>query len=235
MLGPALAMGCTVVMKLSEKTPLSGLLMCDLIKEAGFPPGVVNVVNGHGPTTGDFIARHPDVKKVAFTGSSAVGHKIVEAAGASNLKKVTLELGGKSPMIICKDADLDQAAVACHIGLFINMGQCCCASSRIFVHEDIHDEFVAKVVALASRLRSQGDTTSETDIPICDLGPQVDKIQFDKVLSYIESGKSEGAKVALGGGRLGDKGYFVQPTIFTDVTDDMKIAKEEIFGPVMQP
>lgn len=233
-LGPALAMGCTVVLKLSEKTPLSGLLICDLIKEAGFPPGVVNVINGHGPTTGDALARHPDLKKIAFTGSSAVGHKIVEAAGKTNLKRVTLELGGKSAMIICKDADLDQAVTACHIGLFINMGQCCCASSRIFIHEDIHDAFVAKVVEMASRLRTQGDTTSETDIPICDMGPQVDKTQFDKVLGYIEAGKQEGATVALGGGRQGCKGYYVQPTIFTNVSDNMKIAREEIFGPVMQ-
>merc|ERR1712217_739902 len=175
-----------------------------------------------------------DVAKVAFTGSSAVGHKIVVAAGESNLKKVSLELGGKSPLIICKDADLDQAAVAAHIGLFINMGQCCCASSRLFVHEDIYDAFVEKVMYHAKKLRTQGDTTSETTIPICDLGPQVDKIQFEKVLSYIEAGKAEGAKLALGGDRLGTKGYYVKPTIFTDVTDDMKIAKEEIFGPVMQ-
>merc|ERR1719217_1495069 len=153
-LGPALAMGCTVVMKLSEKTPLSGMMMCQLIKEAGFPPGVVNVVNGPG-TVGEMIARHMDISKVAFTGSSAVGHRIVVASGETNLKKVTLELGGKSPLIICKDADLDQAAVAAHVGLFINMGQCCCASSRIFIHEDVHDEFVAKVTHLAKRLRTQ--------------------------------------------------------------------------------
>merc|ERR1719172_192640 len=208
-------------------------MMCHLFKEAGFPPGVINVINGPG-TTGDIIARHPKIVKVAFTGSTAVGQKIVVAAGESNLKKVTLELGGKSPMIICKDADLEQAAVACHVGLFVNMGQCCCASSRIFIHEDIHDQFVEKITAMAKRLRTQGDTKSETDIPICDLGPQVDKIQFDKVLGYIESGKAEGAKVALGGGRQGDKGYFVQPTVFTEVKDEMKIAKEEIFGPVMQ-
>lgn len=233
-LGPALAMGCTVVMKLSEKTPLSGLLMCDLIKEAGFPPGVVNVVNGYGPTTGNAIAAHPDIRKVAFTGSSAVGHKIAETSAKTNLKRCTLELGGKSAMIICKDADLDQAAQAAHIGLFVNMGQCCCASSRIFVQEDVHDAFVGKVVAMAKRLRTQGDTTSETDVPICDLGPQVDKIQFDKVLGYIEAGKQEGAKVATGGGRQGHKGYYVQPTVFTEVTDNMKIATEEIFGPVMQ-
>merc|ERR1719240_301762 len=233
-LAPALAMGCTVVMKLSEKTPLSGLLLCDLIKQAGFPPGVVNVVNGHGPTTGDFIARHPDIAKVAFTGSSAVGHRIVQDAGATNLKKVTLELGGKSPMIICKDADLDQAAIACHVGLFINMGQCCCASSRIYIHEDVHDKFVDKVKELAKKLRTQDDTSSDTDVPICDLGPQVDEIQFKKIMAYIETGKAEGAKCLLGGERLGNKGYWVAPTVFTDVKDTYTIAKEEIFGPVMQ-
>merc|ERR1719408_1156612 len=162
--------------------------MCHLIKEAGFPPGVINIINGPG-VTGDIIARHPKIVKVAFTGSTAVGKKIVAASAESNLKKVTLELGGKSPMIICKDADLDQAAVACHVGLFINMGQCCCASSRIFIHEDVHDAFVEKVTHLAKRLRTQGDTTSETDVEICDLGPQVVKSQFDKVLGYIEAGK----------------------------------------------
>merc|ERR1712217_553097 len=133
------------------------------------------------------------------------------------------------PMIICKDADLDQAATSAHIELFINMGQCCCASSRLYVHEDIHDAFVEKVMDHAKKLRTQGDTTSETTVPICDLGPQVDKIQFDKVLGYIESGKEQGAKVLLGGDRLADKGYYVKPTIFSDVKDDMKIAKEEIF------
>jgi len=232
-LGPALAMGCTCVMKLSEKTPLSGLKICELIKEAGFPAGVVNVINGPG-TTGDLLARHMDVDKVAFTGSSAVGHKIVIASGESNLKRVTLELGGKSPMIICKDADLDQAVVACHIGLFVNMGQCCCASSRIFIHEDVHDAFVDKVVTMAKGLRTLGDVKSETAVPICDLGPQVDKVQFDKILDYIDTGKKEGAKCVLGGNRLGDKGYYVAPTVFTDVQDSMTIAKEEIFGPVMQ-
>merc|ERR1719384_1141117 len=154
-----------------------------------------------------------DVAKVAFTGSSGVGHKIVQAAGESNLKRVSLELGGKSPLIICKDADLDQAATSAHIGLFLNMGQCCVASSRIFIHEDVHDAFVEKVVAMARRLRTQGDVTSPTDVPLCDLGPQVDKIQFDKILGYIEKGKKEGAKVAIGGGRDGDKGYYVQPTV----------------------
>merc|ERR1719440_204268 len=149
-IGPAMAMGCTVVMNLSEKTPLTGMMMCHLIKEAGFPPGVVNMLNGPG-ATGDMIARHMDIAKVAFTGSSAVGHKIIVAAGQTNMKKVTLELGGKSPLIICKDADLDQAAVAAHVGLFINAGQCCCASSRLFVHEDVHDAFLEKVMMHAKK------------------------------------------------------------------------------------
>merc|ERR1719181_1573704 len=208
-------------------------MMCQLIKEAGFPAGVVNMLNGPG-SVGEMISRHMDVDKVAFTGSSAVGHKIVQAAGESNMKKVTLELGGKSPLIICKDADLDQAAVAAHVGLFINMGQCCCASSRIYVHEDVHDAFLEKVMMHAKKLRTQGDDKSETTVPICDLGPQVDKIQFDKIMGYIESGKSEGAKLECGGKREGDKGFYVQPTVFSNVTDEMKICKEEIFGPVMQ-
>merc|ERR1712080_231285 len=183
-------------------------MMCQLIKEAGFPAGTVNMLNGPG-ATGDMLARHMDVAKVAFTGSSAVGHKIIVAAGESNMKKVTLELGGKSPLIICKDADLDQAAIAAHVGLFINAGQCCCASSRLFVHEDVHDAFLEKVKFHAGKLRTKGDETSETTVPICDVGPQIDKIQFDKILGYLESGKKEGAKVTLGGGRNGDKGYHV--------------------------
>merc|ERR1719387_2248895 len=162
-LGPALAMGCTCVMKLSEKTPLSGMLMCQLIQEAGFPAGTVNMLNGPG-SVGDMIARHMDIVKVAFTGSSAVGHKIIVAAGQTNMKKVTLELGGKSPLIICKDADLDQAAGAAHVGLFINAGQCCCASSRLFVHEDVHDQFLEKVKMHASKLRTKGDNTSDTTV-----------------------------------------------------------------------
>jgi aldehyde dehydrogenase (NAD+) len=242
-LGPCLAMGCTLVLKLSEKTPLTGLLLGHLFNEAGFPPGTVNVVNGYGNPTGDLIARHPGIKKIAFTGSSAVGHKIVQASAETNLKKCSLELGGKSALIVCKDANLDEAAVAAHVGLFLNMGQCCVASSRIFVHADIHDAFVEKVVALAKGLRqgaSEGhgagsiDLTQPTAVPVCDLGPQVDKIQFEKVMGYIAAGKAEGATCALGGERVGTKGYFVAPTIFTGVTDTMTIAQEEIFGPVMQ-
>merc|ERR1711972_194720 len=181
---------------------------------------IVNIVNGHGPTTGDFIARHMDVSKVAFTGSSAVGHKIVIAAAESNLKKVTLELGGKSPLIICKDADLDQAALSAHIGLFVNMGQCCCASSRIFVHEEIKEKFEAKVLELAKGVKAEG---SEGAGPI-PLWAVVDKIQFDKVLGYIESGKAEGARCIMGGNKKEGKGFVVEPTVFADVNDDMKIA-----------
>jgi aldehyde dehydrogenase (NAD+) len=233
-LGPALAMGCTVVMKLSEKTPLSGLMFCQLIREAGFPPGVVNVVNGFGEPTGSAIARHMKISKVAFTGSSGVGHKVAEMAAQSNLKKVSLELGGKSALIVDKNADLDQAVMASHVGLWINMGQCCCASSRIFVHESIYDKFVEKATHLARRLRTVGKYEKETDVPICDLGPQIDETQFNKIMKYIKSGKKQGATCLLGGERIGDKGYYIQPTIFGDVTDEMKIAQEEIFGPVMQ-
>jgi len=233
-LGPALAMGCTVVMKLSEKTPLSGLLMCQLIREAGYPPGVVNILNGPG-IVGEFIVRHMSVKKVAFTGSTAVGHKIVKMAAESNLKKVSVELGGKSAIIVCKDADLDQAVMASHVGLWINMGQCCCASSRIFVHEDVYDEFVQKSVDMAKTLKCEGDASDKQQaVPICELGPQIDRLQMEKILGYIETGKQEGAKCEMGGGRLGTTGYFVKPTIFSNVKDRMTIAQEEIFGPVMQ-
>mmetsp|Transcript_10062 Transcript_10062/g.13156 ORF Transcript_10062/g.13156 Transcript_10062/m.13156 type:complete len:312 (-) Transcript_10062:233-1168(-) len=215
-----------------------------LINEAGFPPGTLNIVNGYGDPTGELISRHMGIKKIAFTGSSGIGRRIVAASAESNLKKVSLELGGKSAMIICEDANLDEAAIACHIGLFINMGQCCCASSRILIHESIHDAFVKKVVDLAKTLR-QGPCEAmkvatdvggdkPTAVPILDLGPQIDELQFNKIMGYIESGKAEGAKCLLGGKRVGNRGYFVAPTIFSDVTDDMKICKEEIFGPVMQ-
>jgi len=226
-LGPALACGCTVVLKTSEKTPLTGLHQAKLIKEAGFPPGVVNILSGYGPTAGQAIARHPDVEKVAFTGSSAVGHKMLEYSAETNLKKVSLELGGKSPLIVFDDADLDVAVNTAHVGLFLNQGQCCTAASRLFVQEGIYDKFVEAAVKKASQV-----TIGSYDQPV-EQGPQVDKIQFDKVMGYIEKGKGEGATVSHGGARHGDKGFFVQPTIFSGVTDTMTIAKEEIFGPVM--
>ncbi len=228
-LGPALACGCTVVMKPAEQTPLSALYVASLIKEAGFPPGVVNIVPGYGPTAGGAISAHPDIDKVAFTGSTEVGHIIMETAGKTNLKRVTLELGGKSPCIVLKDADLDHAIAEAHDYLFFNQGQCCCAGSRIFVEEEIYDEFVKRSIELA-KSRKVGDPFDATT----DQGPQVDKVQFDKILGLIESGKKEGAKLECGGKAVGDKGYFIEPTVFTGVSDNMTIAKEEIFGPVMQ-
>lgn len=224
---PPLSCGCTVVLKSSEKTPLSALHISKLIKEAGIPPGVVNTLSGFGPTAGKAIACHPDVDKVAFTGSSAVGHKILEYSSESNLKKVSLELGGKSPLIIFDDADLETAVQSAHVGLFLNQGQCCVASSRLFVQEGIYDAFVAAATKKASEI-----TIGSYDQAV-EQGPQIDKIQFEKILGYIEKGKAEGATVNHGGARHGDKGYFIKPTVFSDVTDGMTIAKEEIFGPVM--
>jgi aldehyde dehydrogenase (NAD+) len=227
-LAPALAAGNTVVMKPAEQTPLSALRVGELIVEAGFPEGVVNMLPGYGPTAGAAIANHMDVDKVAFTGSTEVGHLIMRAAADSNLKRVTLELGGKSPNIVFADTDLDEAVEGAHFGLFFNHGQCCCAGSRVFVEEKIYDKFVEK-----SGVRATNRTVGDPFDPKTEQGPQVDEAQFEKVLSYIDSGRSEGAKLVCGGERVGDKGYFIQPTVFADVQDDMKIAKEEIFGPVM--
>jgi aldehyde dehydrogenase (NAD+) len=227
-LAPALATGNTVVMKPAEQTPLSALRIGELAVEAGFPAGVVNLLPGFGPTAGAAIANHMDVDKVAFTGSTEVGHLIMEAAAKSNLKRVTLELGGKSPNIVFADTDLDDAVEGAHFGLFFNQGQCCCAGSRVFVEEKIYDQFVDRSGARA-RKRTVGDPAD----PRTEQGPQVDQTQFDKVMGYIESGRSEGAKLVCGGDRVGDRGYFIQPTVFADVQDNMKIAQEEIFGPVM--
>ena len=227
-LAPALATGNTVVMKPAEQTPLTALRVGELIVEAGFPPGVVNLLPGYGPTAGAAIARHMDVDKVAFTGSTEVGHLILEASAKSNLKRVTLELGGKSPNIVFADADMDQAIEGAHFALFFNQGQCCCAGSRLFVEEKAYDEFVERSAARARR-RTVGDPFD----PATEQGPQVDRDQYDKVMRYIESGKKEGARLACGGGSVGDRGYFIQPTVFADVKDDMTIAREEIFGPVM--
>jgi aldehyde dehydrogenase (NAD+) len=227
-LAPALATGNTVVMKPAEQTPLSALRVGELIVEAGYPEGVVNILPGFGPTAGAAIARHMDVDKVAFTGSTEVGHLIMEAAAKSNLKRVTLELGGKSPNIVFADTNLDEAVEGAHFGLFFNHGQCCCAGSRVFVEDKIYDDFVEKSGARA-RKRTVGDPFD----PKTEQGPQVDQSQFDKVMGYIDSGRSEGAKLVCGGERVGERGYFIQPTVFADVQDDMKIAREEIFGPVM--
>ncbi|MBZ5540592.1 MAG: aldehyde dehydrogenase family protein [Acidobacteriia bacterium] len=227
-LAPALAAGCTVILKPAEQTPLTALRVGELILEAGFPPGVVNLLPGYGPTAGGALARHMDVDKVAFTGSTEVGHLIMKASAESNLKRVTLELGGKSPNIVFADADMDEAIEGSHQALFFNQGQCCCAGSRLFVEEKCYDEFVEKSVARAKK-RTVGDPFDQTT----EQGPQVDSDQFNKVMGYIEAGKQEKATLRTGGKRVGDKGYFIEPTIFADVKDDMKIAREEIFGPVM--
>jgi len=204
------------------------LKMCELAVEAGFPAGVINVLSGYGPTAGSAIASHPDIKKVAFTGSTAVGRAVMEAAAKSNLKKVSLELGGKSPNIIFPDADLDLAVKWSTAGIYFNHGQCCCAGSRMFVHEDIYDKFVAKFKEAALKMKVGNGYNADSDH-----GPIVDKIQFDRVMGYIQKGKDGGATCEFGGNQLGEEGYFVVPTLFSNVTDDMIIAKEEIFGPVV--
>lgn len=226
-LGPALAMGNTVVVKPAEQTPLTALLVASYVAEAGFPPGVVNVVPGYGETAGAAISSHPDIDKVAFTGSTEVGRLILQASGQSNLKKVSLELGGKSPLIIFSDADLDLAANLAHEAVFWNQGEICCAATRAYVHADVYDQFVAKAVELAKK-RVVGDPFDER----CTQGAQIDEAQLDRILGYIELGQNEGAKLRCGGRRLGTRGFFVQPTVFSDVEDDMTIAREEIFGPV---
>lgn len=227
--GPALAAGNTIVLKPAEQTPLTALYIASLFKEAGFPPGVVNVVPGYGPTAGAALTEHPDVDKIAFTGSTEVGRLIQQAAGKTNLKRVTLELGGKSPLVVFADADLGDAVNTAHHAIFDNHGQSCCAASRTFVQEEIYDEFVKQSKELALK-RIVGDPYDEKT----NQGPQIDNDQFTKILHLIESGKKEGATVQCGGDRWGKQGYFIQPTIFSNVQDNMRIAKEEIFGPVMQ-
>jgi aldehyde dehydrogenase (NAD+) len=227
-LGPALASGNVVIMKPAEQTPLTALYVAALIAEAGFPKGVVNIIPGYGPTAGAAITEHYEIDKVAFTGSTEVGKIIQVAAAKTNLKRITLELGGKSPNIIFADSDLDYAVESAHFALYFNQGQCCCAGSRTFVEESIYDEFVKRSVERAKK-RTVGNPFEKFD-----QGPQVDQEQFDKILSLIESGKKDGAKLECGGGRAGDKGFFIQPTVFSGVEDNMRIAQEEIFGPVMQ-
>jgi aldehyde dehydrogenase (NAD+) len=225
--GPALAAGCTVIMKPAEQTPLTCLRMAELALEAGFPPGVINVVPGYGPTAGAALVKHPGIDKIAFTGEDRTA-QIIMADAAQSLKRLTFELGGKSPNIVFADADLDAAIAGAEFGLFFNQGQCCCAGSRLFVEESIHDEFVEKIAQRASsRVLGNPLDTNTTQ------GPQVDQAQFDKILSYIEKGKEQGAACVAGGNRFGDKGYFIEPTVFSEVTDDMAIATDEIFGPVM--
>ncbi|KAI9844973.1 MAG: aldehyde dehydrogenase (NAD(P)(+)) ald5 [Sclerophora amabilis] len=226
-IGPAIATGNTVVIKTAEQTPLSALYAAQLIKEAGFPPGVINVISGFGKVAGAAISSHLDVDKVAFTGSTIVGRQIMKAAADSNLKKVTLELGGKSPNIVFDDADIDNAISWVNFGIFFNHGQCCCAGSRIYVQEGIYDKFVERF-----RQRAEANKVGDPFGGDTFQGPQVSQLQFDRIMGYIDTGKQEGAKVETGGERHGKEGYFIQPTIFSNVTEDMKIMQEEIFGPV---
>ncbi|KAG0465239.1 hypothetical protein HPP92_019403 [Vanilla planifolia] len=225
--GPALACGNTIVLKTAEQTPLSALLVSKLLHEAGLPEGVLNVISGFGPTAGAALSSHMDVDKLAFTGSTETGKIVLGMAARSNLKPVTLELGGKSPMIIMDDADIGKAVDLAHFALFFNQGQCCCAGSRTFVHESIYDEFVEKAKAKAER-RIVGDPF-KTGV---EQGPQIDEDQFNKILRFIKSGVDSGATLVCGGERIGNKGYYIKPTVFADVKDGMEIAKEEIFGPV---
>ncbi|KAL6303078.1 aldehyde dehydrogenase domain-containing protein [Sparassis latifolia] len=226
-IGPALATGNTVVLKPSELTPLSALLFCTLIAEAGFPPGVLNIVNGYGATAGQAISEHPLIGKVAFTGSTLTGRKIMEAAAKSNLKPVTLELGGKSPVVIFDDADFDQAVKWAIHGIFFNHGQNCSAGSRIFVQDTIYSKFLQEFTA-----RAQAIKVGNPFDPATYQGPQVSKTQFDRIMGYIQSGKDDGATVHTGGKQIGTEGYFIEPTIFTDCKPGMKIVQDEIFGPV---
>src|ERR1700719_3724215 len=226
-LGPALATGCTVILKPAEQTPLSALRLGELIQEAGIPDGVVNIVPGYGETAGGAAAAHPDVDKIAFTGSTEVGKLIVHAA-TGNLKKVSLELGGKSPNIVLPDADLDNAIPGAASAIFFNHGQCCCAGSRLYVAKESFDKVVDGVAREAENIHvGPGLETSS------DMGPLVSDEQLNRVCGYLESGLSEGAKAVTGGSRLGDRGYFVKPTILINTTEKMRVVQEEIFGPVV--
>ncbi len=227
-LAPALATGCTVVLKVAEQTPLSALRLGELIQEAGFPKGVVNILAGYGETAGAALAAHDDVDKVAFTGSTEVGKLIVKAA-AGNLKKVSLELGGKSPTIVFADADIDGAIPGAASAIFFNHGQCCCAGSRLYAHKKIFDKVLEGVTAEAKKIKVGPGLDPSTN-----MGPLVSDEQFRRVTGYIDSGVKEGAKMVTGGKKPGGNGgYFVEPTVFTNTKPNMKVVQEEIFGPVV--
>lgn len=227
-IGPALACGNTVVLKTAEQTPLSALYAATLVEKAGIPPGVVNIISGFGSIAGAAIASHMDIDKIAFTGSTTVGRGILQAASKSNLKKITLELGGKSPNIVFDDANIEDAISWVNFGIFFNHGQVCCAGSRVYVQSGIYDKFIEAFKARTAQNVIGDPFNAETF-----QGPQVSKAQFDRIMSHIQSGKDNGAKVEAGGDRHGNEGYFIQPTIFSNVSSDMKIMQEEIFGPVV--
>jgi len=226
-LAPALATGCTVVLKVAEETPLSALRLGEVMQEAGIPDGVVNIVTGFGETAGAALASHPGVDKVAFTGSTEVGRLIVKAA-AADLKKVSLELGGKSPNIVLDDADLDTAIPGAANAIFFNHGQCCCAGSRLYASDKIFDKVVEGVSEAASKIKVGPGLDPETE-----MGPMVSKIQHERVSGYLEAGAAEGARAATGGRKKDGAGYFIEPTVLVDTKQDMKVNQEEIFGPVV--
>jgi aldehyde dehydrogenase (NAD+) len=226
-LAPALCCGNTVVLKPAEQTPLTALRLGELIQEAGFPEGVVNILPGYGPTAGQALVRHPGVDKIAFTGSTEVG-RLIQREAAGTLKRVSLELGGKAPNIVFADADLDAAVEGAIGGIFFNQGEVCCAGSRLFVERGIHDEFVGRLGEHAAKI-----TVGDPLDPATAMGAQVSDEQFRKILGYIDAGKAAGARVVTGGKRATERGYFIQPTVFDGVTNDMTIAREEIFGPVV--
>ncbi|HWY67649.1 MAG TPA: aldehyde dehydrogenase family protein [Terriglobales bacterium] len=226
-LGPALATGCTIVLKPAEQTPLSALRLGELALEAGLPPGVLNIVTGFGETAGAALAAHPDVDKIAFTGSTEVGKLIVHAA-AGNLKKVTLELGGKSPNIVFDDADVNKATAGAANAIFFNHGQCCCAGSRLFVEDKIFDKVVEGISESAKKIRVGPGMNPDTQ-----MGPLVSDEQFRRVCGYMEAGLNEGAKAVVGGKKVGNRGYFVEPTVLVNTNPKMKVVQEEIFGPVV--
>lgn len=227
-LGPALACGNTVVLKPAEQTPLSILVLAELIKAAGFPPGVVNIVNGRGTEAGTALATHPDVDKIAFTGSTTTG-RTVQALAARSLKSVTLETGGKSPLVVFDDADIDQAAKWAHLGIMSNQGQICCGTSRLLVQASVYDAFITRFRDVVRSTSVVGDPFKEDTYQ----GPQVSKIQHERVLGFIEHGKADGATLLSGGRAVDRPGYFIEPTIFGDVAPTMRIYQEEIFGPVV--
>ncbi len=226
-IAPALACGNTIVLKPAEQTSLSALRLGGICQEAGLPDGVLNIVSGYGPTAGAALSEHMDVDKIAFTGDSATGRIIMRAA-SKNLKRISLELGGKSPNIVFADSDIDSAVDGAMTGIFFNQGEVCCAGSRLFLENSIHDEFIDKLSNKASNMRVGDPEDTDTQ-----MGAQVSKEQLDKILAYIDSGKQEGARLVTGGEQCGERGYFIKPTIFDKVDNNMKIAKEEIFGPVV--
>ena len=226
-IAPALACGNTIVLKPAEETPLTALRLGEICQEAGLPDGVLNIVPGYGPTAGAALAEHMDVDKIAFTGAHTTGRIIMQAA-SKNLKRISLELGGKSPNIVFADSDIDSAVDGAMTGIFFNQGEVCCAGSRLFIEKSIHEEFIDKLSNKAANMRVGNPEDTGTQ-----MGAQVSKEQFDKILGYIETGKQEGAKLVTGGERCGERGYFIKPTIFDAVDNNMRIAKEEIFGPVV--